>query len=93
MESRSGEEVYASGADSTQLRATLRAASLENWQCLSLDVKSAFLLAPKAQGDLVIVKPPRILVDACSAGQTRRALGGLFGYVWVGDIAKGLERV
>ena len=27
-------------------------------------MKSAFLLAPKAQGDLVIVKPPRILVDA-----------------------------
>lgn len=64
MEARSGEEVYASGADSTQLQATLRVASLENWQCLSLDVKSAFLLAPKAQGELVIVKPPRILVDA-----------------------------
>eukprot|EP00913_Durusdinium_trenchii_P006758 g6353.t2 len=64
MESRSGEEVYATGADSTQLRAMLRVASLHNWHCLSLDVKSAFLLAPKAQGELVIVKPPRILVDA-----------------------------
>ena len=42
----------------------LRVASLQNWHCLSLDVKSAFLLAPKAQGELVIVKPPRILVDA-----------------------------
>ena len=31
------------------------------------EVKSAFLLAPKAQGDLVIVKPPRILVDAALA--------------------------
>lgn len=64
MESRTGQEVYATGADSTQLRATLRVASMENWDCLTLDVKSAFLLAPKAQGDLVIVKPPRILVDA-----------------------------
>ena len=67
MESRSGEEVYATGADSTQLRATLRVASLKNWHCLSLDVKSAFLLAPKAQGELVIVKPPRILVEASLA--------------------------
>ena len=64
MESRSGEEVYATGADTTQLRAMLRVASLHDWHCLSLDVKSAFLLAPKAQGDLVIVKPPKILVDA-----------------------------
>ena len=54
MESRAGDEVYASGADSTQLRSTLRVASLRGWHCLSLDVKSAFLLAPKAQGELVI---------------------------------------
>ena len=67
METRTGEEVYASGADSTQLRATLRVASLNNWHCLSLDVKSAFLLAPKAQGYLVIVKPPKVLVDASLA--------------------------
>eukprot|EP00913_Durusdinium_trenchii_P001700 g1572.t1 len=67
MESRSGEEVYATGADSTQLSTMLRVASLQNWHCLSLDVKSAFLLAPKAQGELVIVKPPRILVDAALA--------------------------
>ena len=67
MESRSGEEVYATGADSTQLRAILRVAALQDWHCLSLDVKSAFLLAPKAQGELVIVKPPRILVEAALA--------------------------
>ena len=64
MEPRTGEEVYATGADSTQLRSVLRVASLNGWHCLSLDVKSAFFLAPKAQGELVIVKPPRILVDA-----------------------------
>ena len=50
MESRTGDEVYASGADATQLRAMLRVASLHNWHCLSLDVKSAFLLAPKGTG-------------------------------------------
>lgn len=44
MEARSGDEVYA-GADSTQLRAMLRVASLHDWHCLSLDVKSAFLLS------------------------------------------------
>ena len=64
MEPRAGDEVYATGADSTQLRATLRMASLQQWECLSLDVKSAFLLAPKAQGETVIVKPPKILEEA-----------------------------
>ena len=64
MEARSGDEIYASGADSTQLRMILRCASLQQWHCLSLDVKSAFLLAPKAQGETVIVKPPKILEEA-----------------------------
>ena len=64
MEPRAGDEVYATGADSTQLRAILRVAALHQWECLSLDVKSAFLLAPKAQGETVIVKPPRILEEA-----------------------------
>ena len=64
MEARAGDEVYASGADSTQLRSVLRLAALRQWDCLSLDVKSAFLLAPKAQGETVIVKPPRILEEA-----------------------------
>ena len=62
MEARTGEEVYATGADSTQLRTVLRLAS--RWDCLSLDVKSAFLLAPKAQGETVIVRPPKILEEA-----------------------------
>ena len=64
MEPRAGDEVYATGADSTQLRAILRVAALRQWECLSLDVKSAFLLAPKAQGETVIVKPPKILEEA-----------------------------
>ena len=64
MEARSGEEIYASGADSTQLRAVLRVASLNQWECLSLGAKSAFLLAPKAQGETVIVRPPKILEEA-----------------------------
>lgn len=57
-------EIYASGADSTQLRMILRVASLQQWHCLSLDVKSAFLLASKAQGETVVVKPPKILEEA-----------------------------
>ena len=63
-EARPGEEIYASGADSTQLRMILRLAALRQWHCFSLDVKSAFLLAPKAQGETVIVKPPKILEEA-----------------------------
>ena len=64
MEAREGDEVYATGADSTQLRAILRLAALCQWECLSLDVKSAFLLAPKAQGETVIARPPKILEEA-----------------------------
>ena len=64
MEAREGDEVYATGADSTQLRTILRLAALREWECLSLDVKSAFLLAPKAQGETVIVRPPKILEEA-----------------------------
>lgn len=85
-----GEEVYATGADSTQLRPTLRVASLRKWHWLSLDVKSAFLLAPKAQGELVIVKPPRILVEASLAAPDEHWV--VTCDVWLGDVAKRLDR-
>lgn len=83
MEPRAGDEVYATGADSTQLRATLRVAALHQWECLSLDVKSAFLLAPKAQGETVIVKPPKILEEAglAKAGEHWLVTSAMYGLV------------
>ena len=64
MADRSADELYASGADSTQVRAILRKSALESWDILSLDIRSAFLLAPTSQDELIIVQPPRILYDA-----------------------------
>ena len=64
MADRSADELYASGADSTQVRAILRKAALESWDILSLDIRSAFLLAPSSQNELIIVQPPCILYDA-----------------------------
>ena len=64
MADRSADELYASGADSTQVRAILRKSALESWHILSLDIRSAFLLAPTSQDELIIVQPPRILYDA-----------------------------
>ena len=63
MADRSADELYASGADSTQV-SILRKAALESWHILSLDIRSAFLLAPTSQDELIIVQPPRILYDA-----------------------------
>ena len=73
-----------------QLRTILRLASLRRWECLSLDVKSAFLLAPKAQGETVIVRPPKILEEA-KLTQTWRTLAGHFGHVRFGYLSKRLE--
>ena len=81
MEAREGDEVYATGADSTQLRAILRLAALCQWECLSLDVKSAFLLAPKAQGETGGGRPD----------QTRRALASQLSHVWPSYLSEGLE--
>ena len=64
MADGSADELYASKADSTQVRAILRKAALESWDILSLDIRSAFLLAPASQDELIIVQPPRILYDA-----------------------------
>ena len=83
MEPRAGDEVYATRPDSTQLRATLRVAALRKWECLTLDVKSAFLLAPKAQGETVIVKPPKILEEAnlTQAGEHWLVSSAMYGLV------------
>ena len=64
MNDRATEELYASGADATQVRTLLRKAALMNWDVMSLDVKCAFLLAPTSQDELIVVQPPRILEEA-----------------------------
>ena len=55
---------YASGADGTLIRCAVRQAAHEGWQVSALDVKSAFLQAPRpvAPGaNPVAVVPPRLM--------------------------------
>ena len=56
---------YAAGIDGPTIRATLRHAGQRNWQGAVTDVKTAFLLAPRrASSGLLVVKPPKVLVEA-----------------------------
>ena len=64
MSERSAEELYAGGVDSTQVRVLLRRAAVQKLQCLTLDIRTAFLLAPTSQKELIVLQPPRILVEA-----------------------------
>ena len=76
-------ELYAGGADATVLRALLRKSALEKWSVASLDVKTAFLLAPRrdAQQRLLITRPPRVLVEAkvCAADEIWEVRNSLYG--------------
>ena len=75
-------DTYASGADAAAIRATLRHAGDHGWGCASIDVRTAFLLAPRRGTGLLAVRPPKILVSAniCSPDEmwlVNRALYGL----------------
>ena len=57
---------YASGANGTLIRAAIRQAAHQEWRVSSLDVKSAFLQAPRPVPENarpVAVEPPRIMVQ------------------------------
>ena len=76
-------ELYAGGADATVLRALLRKSALESWDVASLDVKTAFLLAPRrdAHQRLLITRPPRVLVEAgvCPSDEIWEVKNSLYG--------------
>ena len=57
-------ELYASGIDGIALRCSLKKAVEEGWQIASLDVTTAFLLAPRVAEKLLVSTPPSILVQA-----------------------------
>ena len=75
--------LYAGGADATVLRALLRKSALEGWSTASLDVKTAFLLAPRrdASRRLLITRPPRVLIEAgvCQPGEIWEVKNSLYG--------------
>ena len=78
------QNLYAGGADGTTIRCLLRKAAAMSWGIATCDVKTAFLLAPREDSSrrLVVVKPPRILVEAGIVGpqelwRVQHALYGL----------------
>ena len=59
-----GADVYASGVEAGTVRALLRKAAAMRWSVGSLDIRTAFLNAPRRSAHRVVVRPPRILIDA-----------------------------
>ena len=61
---------YAGGADGVLLRSMLRKAASKRWHCATVDVRTAFLLAPRreAQSRLLTMRPPKVLQEAGIVG-------------------------
>ena len=58
-------DCYASGIDGATVRSTLRKAGERAWEVATIDVRTAFLLAPRrCEAGILVVRPPRILVEA-----------------------------
>ena len=83
MAPRDSGDVYAGGVDTIQVRSLLRKAALLKWEALTLDVKSAFLLAPTSQKDCIIVDPPRVMQEAGVVpwGSAWLVTGALYGLI------------
>ena len=60
------QENYSGGADATSLRVMVKKAAIENWDGLTMDVKTAFLnaeLNEEEEEDYVIIKPPQMMIN------------------------------
>ena len=64
-ESSSEDSTYATGVEAVSVRAALAIASRRLWRPTGLDIRTAFLNAPVRVPNktIIIVKPPRILID------------------------------
>ena len=75
--------LYAGGADGTALRTLLRKSALESWSVASLDVKTAFLLAPRrdSQQRLLLTRPPKVFIEAkvCKPNEIWEVKNSLYG--------------
>ena len=58
--------LYAGGADGTMLRCLMRCAAQKSWSIGTVDIKTAFLLAPRPdeQERLLVARPPKVLIEA-----------------------------
>ena len=65
MSQRATEDTYAGGTGSTEVRTILRRAGLVGWSAVTLDIKTAFLRAPRDHSkEVVVVTPPHLFVLA-----------------------------
>ena len=66
-EKKPSEVNYSGGADATSFRTMIHYAALNQWEGMTLDIKCAFLNALidqlEEESDMVVVKPPTILVE------------------------------
>eukprot|EP00435_Cladocopium_sp_Y103_P033944 s34_g8.t1 len=61
MSQRALTDTYAGGTGATEVRCLLRKGALEQWAAVTLDVKTAFLRAPRDHSrEIVVVQPPQI---------------------------------
>eukprot|EP00435_Cladocopium_sp_Y103_P064506 s236_g26.t1 len=76
-------ETYAGGTGATEVCSVLRKCGLRSWSAVTMDVKTAFLRAPKDHTtEVVVVQPPQvfILAGVCAPGTlwlVDRAIYGL----------------
>eukprot|EP00435_Cladocopium_sp_Y103_P055404 s1091_g18.t1 len=76
-------DTYAGGTGATEVRCLLKKGALERWSAVTLDVKTAFLRAPRDHSrEIVVVQPPHIfvlagIVEPGSLWLVDRALYGL----------------
>eukprot|EP00435_Cladocopium_sp_Y103_P054363 s510_g17.t1 len=83
MAQRPASDTYAGGTGAAEVRTLLRTCGLRGWSAVTLDVKTAFLRAPKNHSnEVVIVQPPQIFILAgvCAPGTlwwVDRAMYGL----------------
>ena len=64
--------LYAGGLDGTSLRAIARKAAAYQWALGSTDIKTAFLLAPRKDKGMMIIRPPQLLIDCGLVGHRER---------------------
>eukprot|EP00438_Fugacium_kawagutii_P034696 Skav231167 [mRNA] locus=scaffold3252:295373:295996:+ [translate_table: standard] len=94
---RSGRDLtdtYAGGTGATEERSILRKASLHQWDSLILNIKTAFLRAPRDHSrEIVIVQPPNIFFSAGLCEPGTLWLVDRSTDVWTDHESKGMDPV
>lgn len=77
---------YASGADGVMIRGVLRKSIAPGWSSAIVDIKTAFLTAPRTEIEgrkQIVVKPPQIMVDlgVCGSDEYWQVEKALYGFV------------